>query len=241
MKSNILTISDGIGVDVDFKKWPFYLSLLTAKTSTIINRSVIGASNEMLFMLLSEAISNNKIDYCIVQWTVSNRIDLIADDFWLQQAKQDPVYHFNIIKNNNKQWWITSASTNHYVQEYHNRYIKFWQSQQRSQTWIMAAAELLKFHNIKFVFSLGYSMTFLEPNVDILDSYPWVWHIKNLGISEFRSVSKYKHFDQKLPQPHTLIQLDWIDKVLKPNCEFVNYNETVYNNIEQAVLKSCSK
>jgi len=241
MKKTILTISDGNGADNDFKKWPFYLQLLTNKTSRVINPSITGSSNEMMFMLLCEVLSKETIDYCIIQWSYPNRLDVVANDFWVEQAKKDSIYHFNLINNNNKQWWISSASDNEYIKKYHDCYIQSWQATQRSQAWIMAAAELLKFHNVKFVFSLCYSMDFLDPTKNILNSYPWVWHEKNQGISEFRNISQFKDFDKGLPQPHTLIHLDWIDKVLKPNCEFVNYTDTVYNTVEQSLLKLCLK
>lgn len=241
MKSNILTISDGNGVDTNFKKWPFYLQLLTSNYAKVINRSVIGASNELMFMQLSEVVAANKPDYCIIQWSIPNRIDLVADKFWLAQAEQDPVYNFNVVENNGKTWWVTSASDNEYVKEYHNRYIGTWQAQQRSQAWIIAAAELLKFHKIKFVFSLCYALDFIEPHTDILNSYPWIWHNDNLGLDDFRTISQFSSYDKGLAQPHTLIHLDWINQVLEPNCEFVNYNKDLYNNLEQALIKSCSK
>jgi hypothetical protein len=241
MKSNILVISDGNGVDTDFKKWPFYLKLLTTKTSNIINRSVIGASNEMMFLLLSEAVSKTKIDFCVMQWSIPNRVDVVLDEFWLEQAQKDLIYHFNIIENNEQQWWITSASSNQYIREYHDRYINYYQSQLRSQIFIMAAAELLRFNNIEFVFSLCYNLPFIEPNKKILQSYPWAWHKNNDGLSEFRIVSKFAQYDTGLPQPHSLIHLDWINTVLKPNCNFIKYEDNVYNYIESSLLKTCSK
>jgi hypothetical protein len=238
MKKTILTISDGNGVDSNFKKWPFYLRLLVSKNAIVINRSVIGASNEMIFMQLAEAVNSESIDCAIIQWSNPVRLDVIVDDFWAEQAKIDPTYHFNLVNNNLQKWWVTSASTNPYIQEYHKKYISFWQAVQRSQSYMMAAAELLKFHKINFVFSLCYKFNFLSPHRAILDSYPWVWHESTQGLSEFRTHSQFKEYDTKLAQPHTLIQLEWIDKVLKPNCKFVDYDQKSYYNIEKAVLKN---
>jgi hypothetical protein len=237
MKKNILTIADGFGVDTDFKKWPFYLKLLTTKTHNVVNRSIIGASNEMIFLQLAEAVKKETYEYCIIQWAIPCRVDLVANDFWINQAKQDSVYHFNLIDNNDKKWWVTSASNNSYIRNYHDRYIGKWHATQRSQSWIMAAAELLKFNNIKFIFSLSNSAEFLEPTSNIINSYPWAWHEKNSGLNEFRHVSQYKSYDKGMPRPHTLIQLDWIDKVLKPSCNFIDYSAEVYNNIEQSLIK----
>jgi hypothetical protein len=238
MKPTILTISDGNGVDTDFKKWPMLLKLLTLKTHNVLNYSVIGASNEMIFMQLSEAVKNNKLNFAVVQWTIPQRIDLVADSFWEDQARIDPVYHFNLINNNNKKWWVTSASTNIHIKEYHNKYIKDWQAVQRSQTYMIAAAELLKFYNIDFTFSLCYAFNFIDPQIDILNSYNWAWHAPNQGISEFRHTSKYLTYDYQKPQPHPLIGLEWIEQVLKPGCKCIDYSPTTYYNIEQSLLKN---
>ena len=241
MKEKTLVISDGNGANNGFKKWPFYLQLLLSKTTTVINRSVIGASNELIFMQLAETLATESIDHCVIQWTVPARFDLVANNFWRKQAIQDPVYFFNLVQNNKKQWWVTSNSQNKHIKTYHNRYVNKWQALQRSQAYIIAAAELLKFHNVDFVFSLCYNLEFLDPNKKILESYPWAWHQNNHGLSEFRSVSKFKKYDLGLSQPHTLIQLEWIDTVLKPNCTFVKYSNDVYNNIEQSLIKLCLK
>lgn len=237
MKKILLTISDGNGVDNDFKKWPFYLKLLLSKTHTIINRSVVGASNEFMFMQLCEAVYNHDIDHAIIQWSIPNRVDIVADDFWKKQAQQDPVYHFNIVKNNEQTWWVTSRSENDYIQEYHNKYIKYWQALQRTQSYMMAAAELLKFKKIDFIFSLCYNYEFENPNKNILDSYPWLTCNNNKGYSDFRHISKFSKFDKNLAQPHTLINLDWINTVVKPNTSFVDYDERNYLSLEQTLIK----
>lgn len=237
MKKRLLIVSDGNGVDNDFVKWPTLLKLLTTKNLTVVNRSVTGASNEMMLLQLSDADLAN-IDYAIIQWTIPKRIDLVADEFWQQQAKIDPVYHFNLIENNKNTWWVTSGSKNPHVKQYHNQYVKIWHSTLRTESYMLSAAELLKFHNIKFAFSLCYQFDFIDPYKDILNSYPWAWHTPNLGLSEFRTCSKYLHLDQQLPQPHPLIGLEWIDQVLKPGTDFIDYNPTTYYNVEQSLLKN---
>lgn len=237
MKKKLLVISDGNGVDNDYKKWPFYLKLLTSKTHTVINRSVVGASNEFIFMQLSDEINKQDYDCTILQWSLPKRFDVIVNDFWLEQARQDPIYHFNIVENNNQTWWVTSRSENSHIQEYHNKFVRGWQSLQRTQCYIMAAAELLKFKKIDFVFSLCYDFEFIEPNKQILESYPWVKFKNNKGYSEFRYKSKYASYDKNLGRPHTLINLDWINTVLKPSVPFVNYDEQTYLRLEDRLVK----
>ena len=154
MKKTLLTISDGNGVNNDFHKWPFLLQTLTTKNLNVVNRSVVGASNEMMLLRLAETLCAHPINYAIIQWSAWKRIDVVADDFWKEQAKIDPVYHFNLVKLLGKDWWVTSASKNPYIQEYHNRYMDITHAKIRSQSFIMSAAEMLKHHNVDFRFAL---------------------------------------------------------------------------------------
>lgn len=238
MKNSVLTISDGNGVDTDFKKWPYYLKLLLSKSATVVNKSIIGAGNEVMFMQLSDTLSSQSIDYAIIQWSQPQRFDVIVDEFWKNEAAKDETYSFNVHKLTEQEWWVSSASKNNYVLDYHGLYVKHQQAIYRSQSYMIAAAELLRYHGVKFVFSLCYKFEFNAPHENILRSYPWVWHQDNLGLNEFRNHSQYFKYDTGLPRPHTLIQLDWIDKVLRPNCEFIDYDQTTYYNIEQAILKN---
>lgn len=237
-KKSLLVISDGNGVENNFHKWPFFLKILTSKTLNLINKSIVGSSNELILYQLVNTIKEQDIDYAIIQWTKPLRVDVIADDFWTEQANIDPIYHFNIVNVLSNNWWVTSASENSYIQEYHGKYVKNLHAELRSMSWIMAAAELLKTNNIKYKFSLCYKLNFIPPFDNILNQYPWVWHKPNQGINEFRYTSQYLPYDAGLAQPHPLIGLDWVDKVLKPQCDFVDYDDNAYYNIEQLLLKN---
>lgn len=241
MKENLLAISDGNGVDTDFKKWPTLLRLLLSKTHNLINKSVTGASNEMIFMQLADSVQNQKIDQAIIQWTIPQRVDVVADAFWVEQAKADPIFHFNLVNSNNQLWWVSSASGNDLIKAYHDTYIKYWQATQRSQSYILAAAELCRLNNIKFTFSLCYKFEFVQPMDKVLQTYNWAWHEPNHGMHEFRYHSQYTDYDSGLPQPCSLIQLEWINQVLKPCCSFIDYDQQTFYNIQQALLKQCSK
>jgi hypothetical protein len=233
MKKTLLTISDGNGVDNDFKKWPTLLQLMTLNSLQVKNKSVIGASNELILMQVAESIETENINCAIIQWTISTRIDLVADEFWQEQAEIDPVYHFNIVQSNNQDWWVTSSSNNQYIKEYHNRYIKEWQATQRSQSYMLAAAALLKNKNIPFVFTLAYDFKFDGPMAVAVKNLPWV----EQDLSSFRLISKYKDLDSGLAQPHSAIQLEWLDTVVKPNCDFIDYDPNRYYNIQKHLTK----
>jgi hypothetical protein len=238
VKKNLLVLSDGNGVDNEFKKWPTLLKLLTTKQYNVINKSVVGASNDMILMQIADAVKNENIDYAIVQWTIPDRLDVMATPFWQEQAQNDSVYSFNIVNTNDLSWWVTSASTNPHIRLYHDCYVTYAHATVKSQQLMLAAAELLKHHGIEFVFSLCYAFEFTEIYKDILNSYPWVWHEANKGLHDFRFASEFLPYDQGKPQPHTLIGLDWIERVLKPGCEFIDYDSQTYYNIQQSLLKN---
>jgi|694.fasta_scaffold10387_2 hypothetical protein len=233
MKKTLLAISDGNGVDNDFKKWPTLLQLMTLDSLQVKNKSVIGASNELILMQVAESIEAENIDCAIIQWTIPTRIDLVADEFWKEQASIDPVYHFNIVQSNNQDWWVTSSSNNQYIKEYHNRYIKEWQSIQRSQSYMLAAAALLKNKNISFIFTLAYEFKFNGPMAGAVEDLPWI----EQDLSSFRLISTYKDLDQGLAQPHSAVQLEWLDTIVKPNCDFIDYDTKRYYNIQKHLTK----
>jgi len=233
MKKKILVISDGNGVDTDFKKWPTLLQILTHNSLTIDNRSVIGASNELIFMQLAEALTQTHYDHVIIQWSGADRVDVVVDDFWKSQAKDD-FYNFNLVTSNDREWWVTSASDNEHIRLYHDRYIKTWQAHQRSQGYILAAAKLLD--SIPYTFTLAYEFEFIEPMARSLKELNWVWHKNNTGLNEFRHVSTHKSLDKGLSQPHNAIQLEWLHKIIKPRCNFIDYPDERYTEIEKRLM-----
>jgi hypothetical protein len=238
MAKTLLTISDGNGSSsANFIKWPKLLQALTLDSLQITNKSIPGASNELILMQLAETLRNEAVDCAIIQWTFPQRVDLILTDFWSDQAKDDSVYHSNIFDSNGARWWVTSHSDNKYIREYHNRYIGDWHSTQRSQVYMLAAAELLKNKQIPFVLCLAYHFDFVAPTKEVIEALPWVWHEPNKGLSEFRSSSQFYNLDQGLANPHSAIQLDWINAVLKPKCEFVDYPEIRYYNIQKHLTR----
>jgi hypothetical protein len=241
MKKNLLVISDGNGVETDFEKWPRLLGILLSQNFNIINRSQIGASNEFILLQLAEALEHNHIDHAIIQWTTAQRLDLLIDDFWHEQRKQDPKYSFNTATSNGQDWWITSGSHNSYIREYHTRYIKPWQADQRTYSTMLSGAKLLESKNIDYKFSLCYDFEFKGNFDGTLRSLPWIWHKPNKGITDFVNVSQYKSYDQGLSNVHPLVALDWINNVLRSQCDFVDYSDKTFYNLVTAIEKKCSK
>ena len=232
MKKTLLAVSDGNGVDTaNFKKWPSLLQALASASLKIKNKSVVGASNEMILMQIAESIESENIDYAVIQWTIPLRVDIVADDFWNQQANIDPVYHFNIVPSNNHNWWVTSDSNNPYIKEYHSRYIKEWQATQRSQSYMLSAAAILQNKNIPFIFTLAYKFNFVGPLTSAVKNLPWL----DQDLDSFRYTSAYIDLDQGKAQPHSAIQLEWLNTIVKPNCDFIKYDPNRYKKIINSI------
>lgn len=239
MKKQLLIISDGNGVDKDFKKWPFFLKLLLSSTHEITNKSVFGISNDLMLYQLTELGKN--FDQVIIQWSVPGRVDVVLDEFWAQQAAADSLYALNTTNTANRTWWCSSASRNEHIKQYHDRFLPPWLAGHRTEMCILAAAEFCRQNNIEYLFSLCYNFEFSPGMAQILHQYPWAWHQPNAGFSDYRYVSKYQDYDTGLSQPHSLVGLDWINRVLNPACNFIDYSQQTFYNIEQALLKQCSK
>ena len=62
---------------------------------------------------------------------------------------------------------------------------------------------------------------------------PWVYQ----DLDSFRFTSEFKGLDQGLAQPHSAIQLEWLHTVVKPNCNFIDYDPIKYYNIQKHLTK----
>jgi hypothetical protein len=218
---NLLTLADGFGDSIacprwypEYTKWPEIIKLMT-KGVNLINLSRYGAGNEYITYCLKENIKNkNKI---LVQWAGPARLDLLLDsnnqDCWMDEIDKDPMYSDNVVKLNNLKFWISSASTNPYVRDYHDRYIGKKQHELRSLIYIDYIKMLLEKENIDYKFFLSIKNHYLKdlPSVD-----NWVWHEPFFGMCEFRNISKYAELDLEVIQPIPLVHFDFIQKFIMP-------------------------
>lgn len=227
----ILTISDGNGVDRESSpRWPTILRHLT--DIKILNKSVVGASNETMFNLLRDTDLSD-VDHAVVQWTAFSRLDVIVDDFWITQAENDPVYYFNLHKILGDTWWVSSASQNEHVLEYHKKYIRTAQAKHRSTAFLWAAIAYLNHHGVPFTFSLCYD---LDLDLDFPDGM-WAWHKPNGGIRSFHEISKHGNLDiPECPRPHPLVQLDWLRQILIPKIG-MQLDESRFSKIEKMFIE----
>lgn len=215
----LLTIADGFGDSgahpswyPDYYKWPELIELMTRNVE-LTNLSRYGAGNEYIINSLRQGMKI-KPDRVIVQWAMPNRLDLLlahtgeSQEFWADAVKNDAVYSDNVVND----YWITSASKNPAVREYHRRYISLEQHRRRTQLYIEHASMLLELtHTAQHRFML-------TADSDYLDTFDdeWIWHERKKGMDSFRTLSQYADLDFGYTQPIPLIQFDYIQQYIMP-------------------------
>lgn len=248
----LLTFSDGFGDTIhsptwyrQFYKWPDIIKLM-CKNIELVNLSRYGAGNEYII----NALKQNYVsaDFVIVQWALPARLDLVLDhkdDCWREQIAIDPVYSENIVEINNDQYWLSSASTNPAVAQYHST-IALRQHQIRSQNYVDYAHKLLQDTPYRFMLcedSLYLQETDVNPT-------SWCWHDEYLGMTSFKKISRYckEDADADVVQPISLVQFDFIRKYVQPYVDLPWRNEReilavenmLYKKYHDAIINKCS-
>lgn len=210
--ARIVTAGDGFSANHIWPMWPHILQMTTVDTD-VVSLGRIGAGNEYIFNSVLAAI-DQPTDLVIVQWAMSNRLDLIVDTpAKMAVVGQDPVYNENIYDN----WWLSSASTQDYVRRYHTEYIGTIQSRLRTKNYIISLAAILKSRKIPFLFTTTYTSEHY-PNRDI-DWTDWVWHEPGQGMQEYSLLPEFKDTRLTQVQPSPLVHLTWLQQVLKPQVD----------------------
>lgn len=220
---NLLTVADGFGDSVAFPawypnyiKWPEIIKLMT-KGVNLMNLSRYGAGNEYIVNCIQQNV--NFCDTALIQWAMPNRLDLLLAhnepelSSWHAEIESDITYNNNIRQVGDNKFWLSSASKNRSVKEYHSKFISTKQHQIRSQIFINYVILLLESKNINYKFMLTSSSHYLNKAVT-LD--PWLWHAPWKGMCEFRHISKYAELELGLIQPIPLVSFDFIKKYIMP-------------------------
>lgn len=136
----IFCLGDGFAHGHIWPEWPQMLQALLPD-HLVITVTGIGAGNEFLINgLLSQNIANSTV---IFQWAIANRFDKILQDHqWDHVIKNDSVYFFNVVAQNQMHWWLSSGSTSAEVQQYH----KFYLQSQQANTRLMDQQKLIESH-----------------------------------------------------------------------------------------------
>ena len=148
--NKLCCFGDGYAANHIWPEWPAILAALYP-TTEYKNFGVVGAGNEFITSAIVTAYKEDPTAFFIVQWAPPNRFDkLLEDNSWDDIIKNDTVYHFNTTILNNQKWWISSASQQYDIQQYHAHYIQEKQAELRTINYMYLASNLLKNQSIFF-------------------------------------------------------------------------------------------
>lgn len=242
-KLKILTLADGFGDSwacppwfPQWHKWPALIGLMTQNTE-IIDLSRYGSGNEYLVNCLRH--NYHQADVTFLQWTVPARLDLVlahepdVDQLWHQCIDSDIMYRENFQYIGQHKWWISSASDQPWVREYHRRFISKTQHQLRSEIWIEYAHKLLKDRPHNFL--LTYDSEYLR-DIDVPNDV-WIWHEPWKGMHDWRNHSQFRDLDFGLVQPIPLIHFDFIKRFIVPKCDLPWRNERELQAVESMLKR----
>ena len=187
--NKIFCFGDGYAANHIWPEWPAIIEALYPQWQHK-NYGAVGAGNEFITSAVVQEHSKNPCDFFIVQWANPNRFDkLLQDDTWNYIIDNDPVYHFNRVKLNNQTWWLSSASTEKIVQQYHLTYVQTQQAESRSQNFKYLVENLLKDQAIFF-------------SLDQMARYSNSERFKKVRLNEI--------------QPSPIVHMTWVEEKILP-------------------------
>lgn len=149
----IYTFGDGFATGHLWPEWPQILQAL-APDYQIHNTAGIGAGAEWLVSGFVDLIPDLTGHRVVFQWSQSDRFDkLIEDKHWFNIGKTDPVYHFNFYKCTHGTWWLSSASQQLPVREYHEKFVQAGQHHLRLKNYQTLVKNTLENINCNYVFT----------------------------------------------------------------------------------------
>jgi len=150
----IYTFGDGFATGHLWPEWPQILQALIPDYSVNNTCSAIGAGAEYLVTGLVDLVPELANNLVIFQWPMAARFDkLIEDKHWFHVGKTDPVYHFNFHKRPYGIWWISSASQQPQVREYHENFVQSEQHKIRLQNYQTLVRNTLENLNCGYCFT----------------------------------------------------------------------------------------
>lgn len=149
--NKIFCLGDGYAHGHIWPEWPQILQALLPQHE-IVTGTAIGAGNEFLIdQLLNFDCANHTV---IFQWAPPRRFDkLLQDDVWRSLAQSDPVYYFNLVPTDSGTWWLSSASHNLKIQEYHDFFIQDQQALLRLKNQQIMVANYLQNKQCEYWFT----------------------------------------------------------------------------------------
>ena len=91
----------------------------------IDNLCEVGAGNEYISNCVIDACERKKYDLVLVQWALSNRLDIVKnnENNIAKMILQDQTYNtkYSNVKLNDRAWWLSSGSQLEQIQNYHEK------------------------------------------------------------------------------------------------------------------------
>lgn len=211
----VYTFGDGFAAGHIWPEWPQILQAILYNYQ-VVNISGIGAGNEFIFTNLLSSLQQSPNATFIVQWAMPNRFDkLIEDASWDQIINADPNYSDNQITSYERNWWLSSASTSHCVQEYHRLYVQHEQSRLRSFNYIWSSGNLLK--NNQYCFFGTYDFNYLtDKQKQLCQDFTWAWFMPWFGLQRYAISTQFDELRQPEVQPSPIIHLEWVKNFVLP-------------------------
>ena len=214
----ILCVGDGFGKGHVWPMWPQLLPEIVDETK-VSNLSQVGAGNEFISQCVIDSCERENYDLVIVQWAKSDRLDVINKDQANLSKKimKDKTYNtkYSNVRLNDRLWWLSSASKHEMIEKYHTDYITAEQHQLRTINFINHVDLFLSQKQIEFCFFSSYNLDFLDlAESETIDRNRWLQN-GELGMDEY-GIKHWPGYQTKEVQPHTMIHLDYLEKVLCP-------------------------
>jgi hypothetical protein len=209
----IYTFGDGYASSHIWPEWPVILQALFPDYA-FTHYGAVGAGNEFILNAVIQAHSMDSDAYFLVQWAQADRFDkLIEDSTWNEIIDADPTYYFNRVQLAENQWWISSASQQPTVINYHKHYIQLKQSKVRTVNYIYLAGNLLK---NKSLFFSTIDLKFIKDKQKHSNNNNWVEE----NMYDFATQERFVNVRQNEVQPSPIVHLAYIKEYLLPNLPF---------------------
>jgi hypothetical protein len=192
--------------------WPEWPQILAAGLPDYehVNCAAVGAGAEWLVDQFVQQIPHMAGATVIFQWPQADRFDkLIEDATWQTVADTDPVYAFN----QHNSWWLSSASQQPAVLEYHRRFVQRQQHKNRLKNY-----QILVEHTLK---NLGCTYLFISTADQMM----------------FAKEPRFAETRQDQIQPSPVVHLAYINDVILPQLPSIKVDIFTYTEIANRICQ----
>jgi hypothetical protein len=196
--NKIFCFGDGFATGHVWPEWPQILQALVPQHQ-VINTAGIGAGPEFLVSGFVDLIQDMQDSTVIFQWPDRGTFDkILQDDSWQSTIDTDPLYKNNIITDRaGRWWWLSSASRNQEVKNYHTRLIQTLQHARRQQVYQALVSHTCKNLNCQTI------------------------HTSTPTQDTFSRSERFKTVRQNQTQPSPIVHFYWLIEEILPQTNIV--------------------